>query len=320
MLRVSIIIPAYNEQATILEILERVAEERVEGVVFEVIVVDDGSTDWTLQILEENPGLYAELVRMPRNSGKGAAVKAGLARARGDYVLFQDADLEYNPADYSKLMLPVVRFDADIVMGSRMVGAEYTRVSYFWHRVGNWIITFLFNILNNTTFTDIYSCYLLYRRDLVPSDSLVTEGWEQHAEILSRAVVHAKRIFEVPLSYHGRTYGDGKTIHTAGQDKTIRSWDSRTGKVTHVIDEHASHVQCLALSDNGRLLASGAQSGRIRLWDTVTGRLIRVLSGHTNTVYSLAFSPDAQRLVSGSFDRTVKVWQTSTGRRVTRKP
>ena len=114
--------------------------------------------------------------------------------------------------------------------------------------------------------------------------------------------------------------GDGKTIHTAGQDKTIRSWDSRTGKVTHVIDEHASHVQCLALSGNGRLLASGAQSGRIRLWDTVTGRLIRVLSGHTNTVYSLAFSPDAQRLVSGSFDRTVKVWQTSTGRRVTRKP
>ena len=90
--------------------------------------------------------------------------------------------------------------------------------------------------------------------------------------------------------------------------------------MTHVIDAHASHVQCLALSDNGRLLASGAQSGRIRLWDTVTGRLIRVLSGHTNTVYSLAFSPDAQRLVSGSFDRTVKVWQTSTGRRVTRKP
>ena len=112
--------------------------------------------------------------------------------------------------------------------------------------------------------------------------------------------------------------GDGKTIYTAGQDKTVRSWDSRTGKVTSINDAHASYVQCLAISNDGRLLASGALSGRIRLWDTTTGRLLRVLSGHTNTVYSLAFSPDAQRLVSGSFDRTLKVWQTSTGQRVTR--
>lgn len=208
----SLLIPAYNEQATIIGLLEKVAQQKVEGVQFEIIVVDDGSKDKTVELLEARPQLYTTLIRQPKNGGKGAAVKAGLEQASGDYILFQDADLEYDPADYAKMLEPVLRFDADVVMGSRMTGSPITRVSYFWHKVGNWLITFFFNILNNTTFTDVYSCYLLYRRSLVDPNRLTTEGWEQHAEILTRAVSEGKGYYEVPISYYGRTYDEGKKI------------------------------------------------------------------------------------------------------------
>ena len=213
MIKISIIIPAYNEQATIIELLEKVIEQKIETVEFQVIVIDDGSTDKTLALLESRPELYSKLVKQAENCGKGAAVKVGLAESDGDYILFQDADLEYDPADYSKLLEPVLRFDADVVMGSRMVGSQITRVSYFWHKLGNWVITFVFNVLNNTTFTDVYSCYLLYRRSLVDSDKLTTQGWDQHAEILTKSVAAGTRFFEVPISYYGRTYDEGKKIN-----------------------------------------------------------------------------------------------------------
>ena len=212
MLRTSIIIPAYNEEATILELLREVRAQSVEGVEFEVVVIDDGSKDRTVALLEENPTLYDKLVKQPKNGGKGAAVLAGLRAATGQYILFQDADLEYSPSHYEALMFPVLAFGAEIVMGSRFSGPKYTRVQYFSHKVGNRFITLIFNILFNTTFTDIYTCYLLYRRDLVPPDELVSFGWEQHGEILCRAVRRAKVIYEVPVSYHGRSYDEGKKI------------------------------------------------------------------------------------------------------------
>ncbi len=212
MTTLTVLIPAYNEEATILEILSAVKAQKIDGVTLEVIVVDDGSKDRTVELLEANPQLYTKLIRQPRNGGKGAAVKAGLKQAGGDYVLFQDADLEYDPADYGKLMKPVLTFDADVVMGSRFVAPEFTRVSYFWHKVGNRLITLMFNIFNNTTFTDVYSCYLLFRRSLVDPDRLQTMGWEQHAEILSRSVAAGKAFYEVPISYRGRTYEEGKKI------------------------------------------------------------------------------------------------------------
>lgn len=217
MIVLTILIPAYNEEKTILEILRRVAAQEIDGVRFEVVVVDDGSQDQTVELLEQNPDLYSKLIKRPRNGGKGAAVKAGLMEATGDYVLFQDADLEYDPGEYVKLLKPVLDFGADIVMGSRLVAPPYTRVSYFWHKVGNWFITLIFNVLNNTTFTDIYSCYLLYRRDLFAPEDLKTEGWEQHAEILTRAAKKTDNMYEVPISYHGRSYAEGKKI---------RPWDA----------------------------------------------------------------------------------------------
>ncbi|MGH6662747.1 MAG: glycosyltransferase family 2 protein [Rhodospirillales bacterium] len=212
MITVTVIIPTYNEEVTILEILGRVAAQKIDGVRFEVLVVDDGSRDRTVKLLEDNPGLFTKFIKRGINGGKGAAIRAGLKVASGDYVLFQDADLEYDPADYGNLLRPVLEFDADIVMGSRLVAAPITRVSYFWHKVGNRLITFVFNILNNTTFTDIYSCYLLYRRELVDVNTLVADGWEQQAEILSKAVAKAQKMYEVPICYYGRTYAEGKKI------------------------------------------------------------------------------------------------------------
>lgn len=209
---VSIVIPAYNEEKTIIQVLEQIQAQRFDAISLEVIVVDDGSIDDTAKLVESHLHLVSRFIRQPQNRGKGAAVKTGLKAATGDFVLFQDADLEYNPVDYKKMFKPLQLFNADVVMGSRMVAPEYTRVSYFWHKFGNKIITLFFNIINNTTFTDIYSCYLLFRRKLVNPDELQTAGWEQHAEILSLAVARGENLYEVPISYHGRTYAEGKKI------------------------------------------------------------------------------------------------------------
>lgn len=209
--RVSVVVPAYNEEKTIAQVLERVRAQAVPGIEIEIVVVNDGSKDRTREILDARPELYDKVVHQP-NGGKGAAVKAALAVASGDFVLFQDADLEYDPDDYARLLKPVRDFGADVVMGSRFAAPEYTRVFYFWHKIGNWAITFLFNVLNNTTFSDIYSCYLCYRRSLVDGAALRTAGWEQHAEILSKAVAAGKVFYETPISYHGRTYAEGKKI------------------------------------------------------------------------------------------------------------
>jgi len=212
MTKITILVPAYNEEKTIIQVLRCVNEQIVPGVDFEIIVVDDGSKDSTVKLLEQNPKLYTRLIKMPGNGGKGAAVKAGLAEATGEYILFQDADLEYDPADYARLLMPVQRFSADVVIGSRIAAPPCTRVAYFWHKVGNRFLTFVFNILNNTTFTDIYTCYLVYRRSLVKPDELKTLGWEQQAEILTKAVKRGKIYYEVPISYFGRTYEEGKKI------------------------------------------------------------------------------------------------------------
>ena len=233
MTKVSIIVPAYNEAATIIELLQKVSSQTVKGFELETIVVDDGSRDQTVELLRKHPGLYTILVERNSNGGKGAAIIDGLNEATGEYILFQDADLEYDPDDYAGLLAPISRFDADVVMGSRMIAPPITRVFYFWHKVGNRIITFLFNMLNNTTFTDVYSCYLVYRRSLVEADQLRTTGWQQQAEILTLAVSRGKRIYEVPISYYGRTYEDGKKIrahHIFGVIVTMITTVFRSGR------------------------------------------------------------------------------------------
>lgn len=195
-----------------MKLLESVKAQSVEGFEFETIVIDDGSKDHTVELLEANPHLYTRLVKQPENGGKGAAVIAGLKVATGEFILFQDADLEYSPSEYKDLLYPVREFGADLVMGSRFVAPRFTRIFYFFHKAGNGLITLIFNLLFNTTFTDIYSCYLLYKREYVRPEELISVGWEQHAEILARARAKAKSMYEVPISYHGRSYEEGKKI------------------------------------------------------------------------------------------------------------
>ena len=212
MLKLSIIIPAYNEEKTIIKLLQKVDTVKIEGVEKEVIVIDDCSNDMTLNLLEKNKKLYSILIKLKQNKGKGGAVKEGLKRSTGNYILFQDADLEYDPNDYEKLLNPVLNFKADVVIGSRIGASQLTRVYYFWHKFGNKFITLLFNIFNNTTFTDIYSCYLLFKSDLLKAEDLLTNGWEQQAEILSIIVSKGNFFYEVPINYYGRTYEEGKKI------------------------------------------------------------------------------------------------------------
>ena len=214
MINISILIPAYNEETTIIPLLKSVQNEisKISTVSFEIVVIDDCSTDKTNKLLRENDTLYNHLLTMENNRGKGGAVLRGIEKAKGDYILFQDADLEYSPKDYKALIRPIVDFEADVVMGSRFVAPKFTRVHYFWHKTGNIALTLIFNLLNNTTFSDVYSCYLIFRKKLVPLEKITTQGWEQHGEILSLAVKNGKVFYEVPITYSGRTYEEGKKI------------------------------------------------------------------------------------------------------------
>ena len=218
-MKVTILIPVFNEENTIIEILNRVNSEKKDETEIEIIVVDDCSTDNSKNLLKENTELFDKLVELEKNLGKGGAVREGLKHSTGDYVLFQDADLEYSPKDYGKIFRILHAFNADVVIGSRFLSPEYTRVHYFFHKVGNRSITLLFNLLYNTTFTDIYSCYLCFKRELIDPNKLKSNGWAQQAEILASAVKSSKVHYEVPISYAGRTFAEGKKIkarHTIG--------------------------------------------------------------------------------------------------------
>jgi len=221
---ISIIIPTYNESGTILQILKKVKKENGKIYNFEVIVVDDGSIDNTEELLKENVNLYDSYLKLHSNQGKGAAVKKGLSVSNGDYILFQDADLEYNPSDYSNILNVVKEYNPDVVIGSRFKNNEFTKVLYFWNKIGNKFLTTFFNLLFNTTFTDIYSCYFLYKKELVNSKNLRTKGFSQQAEILSKAIRKGRSFYEVPISYNGRTFDEGKKIkfyHIFGVITTI---------------------------------------------------------------------------------------------------
>ena len=209
---ISIIIPAFNEEKTIIEILKRVNRQTYKGIELEIIVIDDSSTDSTKELLISNSDLYTKFISLDKNLGKGGAVKEGLKIASGTYILFQDADLEYNPQEYPKIFKMIEDFDADVVIGSRFLSPEFTRVHYFFHKMGNRIITGLFNLIYNTTFTDIYSGYLCFRRELIDPLKLKSNGWSQHAEILATAINKSKIFYEVPISYSGRTFEEGKKI------------------------------------------------------------------------------------------------------------
>ena len=208
----SIIVPVYNEEKTIIETLEKIKSNSSKLFKYEVIVIDDGSTDQSKKLLESNKHLFDKLLVNETNRGKGFSVKKGLLGASGSYIIFQDADLEYDPSDIKKFEKIFLNFDADGIVGSRFIYSDYTRSYNILNKFGNKILTLVFNLLNNTTFTDIYSCYFAFKKKLLNANELRAEGFDQHAEILSKVIRKGSKFYEVPINYNGRNHSEGKKI------------------------------------------------------------------------------------------------------------
>lgn len=228
--RLSVVMPVYNERNTIEEILERVARVSIEK---EVIVVDDGSTDGTREVLEKLAGELAAKATIgtaalpgmtdgksnsdirifleDKNRGKGAALRRGFREARGETVIVQDADLEYDPEEYYRLLEPIERGLADVVYGSRFLGGPH-RVLFFWHSVANKLLTVLSNIFSDLNLSDVWTCYKAFRRGVLEGMELREDGFGFEPEVTAKIARNGWRVYEVPISYHGRTYTEGKKI------------------------------------------------------------------------------------------------------------
>jgi glycosyltransferase involved in cell wall biosynthesis len=209
--KLSVVIPVYNEGSTVEEIVRR-----VQAVVItkEIVIVDDGSTDGTRDRLKEieqqEPNV--RVILQPYNMGKGKALRTGFAAARGDYVIVQDADLEYDPQDYAKLLGPLERGRADAVYGSRFISTQEHRVLYFWHSLGNKLLTLLSNMATDLNLSDMETCYKVFRRELIQSIELEEDRFGFEPEITCKLARVRARIYEVGIAYHGRTYEEGKKI------------------------------------------------------------------------------------------------------------
>ena len=207
----SVVIPCFNEAATILALIERVRQAPVASK--QIVVVDDGSTDGSRELLERLPHADDLLVLFhPRNRGKGAALATGFAAATGDICIVQDADLEYDPAEYPLVIGPIVEGRADVVFGSRFQGAAPHRVVYFWHRVGNGLLTLLSNMATDLNLTYMETCYKAFRREVIQSIRIQEQRFGFEPEITAKVARKRCRIYEVGISYYGRTYDEGKKI------------------------------------------------------------------------------------------------------------
>jgi glycosyltransferase involved in cell wall biosynthesis len=207
----SVVIPCYNERATVAELLRRVREVPVSK---EIIVVDDKSTDGSASVVAALAEQFPEIrhIFQPHNQGKGAAIRRGIAEARGDIVVIQDADLEYDPEEYPKLIQPILDGHADVVFGSRFAGYP-RRVMLYWHRLGNTFLTFLSNATTNLDLTDMETCYKVFRREVIQSIKLNSNRFGIEPEVTAKVAARGYRIYEVPISYYGRDYWEGKKIN-----------------------------------------------------------------------------------------------------------
>ena len=210
-MKLSVIIPCFNEIKTINQIVEKIKAEK--NYTKEIIIIDDFSTDGTRELLKhEKSNIADKIIFNEKNFGKGYSVRKGINAASGDIILIQDADLEYDPSDYRKLVEPIKNNYADVVYGSRFIGSDERRVLFFWHSVGNYILTFFSNMLSNLNLTDMENCYKVFNSNIVKNINLKENRFGFEPEITAKLAKLKIRIYEVGVKYYGRTYNDGKKI------------------------------------------------------------------------------------------------------------
>ena len=210
-MKLSVVMPVYNERATLREIIGKVLAVPID---IELLCVDDGSRDGSREILAELQNQHPQLrvFLQPTNMGKGAALRRGIQEAKGDFVIIQDADLEYDPGEYPQVLEPLIQGKADVVYGSRFLGGGPHRVLYFWHAVGNWILTLLSNCLTNINLSDMETCYKAFRREVIQSIPIEEDRFGFEPEITVKVARRHLRVYEAGISYWGRTYEEGKKI------------------------------------------------------------------------------------------------------------
>jgi len=210
-MKLSVVTPIYDERATLREVVDRILSVPLE---IELICIDDGSCDGSRELLAALQAQHPQIkvLLQPRNLGKGAALRRGIQEATGDFVLIQDADLEYDPKDYPLLLEPLIQGKADVVYGSRFMGGAPHRVLYFWHSVGNWLLTLLSNCLTNINLSDMETCYKVFRREIIQAIPLEENRFGFEPEVTVKVAKRRLRIYEVGISYQGRTYEEGKKI------------------------------------------------------------------------------------------------------------